>query len=178
METHFERADVADINYCRAVYDAIVTTKRENEKLLLVLESEMPGLDIFFSIDDTMPDDHSAKYSQPVELPEGPITLRVITLPGWEAYWAFDYPQSENTGAAEQINRGHRDKTLGWSSTHYKSFRLNTRTASSIGKMAQANNISTAKDIPQMVPSNSWNNAPVVTHQGGDIHLQQYNYPR
>lgn len=79
METHFGRADVADINYCRAVYDAIVATKWENGKLMLVLESELPGLDLFFSLDDTMPDDHSTKYSQPVELPDGPITLRVIT---------------------------------------------------------------------------------------------------
>lgn len=79
METHFDRADVAQVNYSRAVYDAIVKTSLKDGKLVLELESEVPGLDIFYSIDDTMPDSFSTKYSQPVELPEGPITLRVVT---------------------------------------------------------------------------------------------------
>ncbi|GAB4498535.1 MAG: hypothetical protein OHK0019_34040 [Saprospiraceae bacterium] len=82
MEAHFERADIADINYSRAVYDAIVKTRLKDGKLWLEMEGEMPGLDIFYTIDDTMPDDHSSKYSGPVELPEGPITLRVQTYRG------------------------------------------------------------------------------------------------
>ena len=77
MEKHFDRADVADINYSRAVYDAIIKTSRKNGKLILELEGELPNLDIHFTTDDTMPDDHSIKYTAPVELPEGPITLRV-----------------------------------------------------------------------------------------------------
>ncbi len=79
METHFERADAAGINYSRAVYDAIVKTSRKAGMLWLELEGEAPGLDIYFTIDDTMPDRFSSKYTQPVELPEGTITLRVIT---------------------------------------------------------------------------------------------------
>ena len=78
-ETHFERADAAGINYSRAIYDAIIRTSLKDGKLWLELEGEAPGLDIFCTIDDTMPDSHSTKYSKPVELPEGPITLRVIT---------------------------------------------------------------------------------------------------
>lgn len=79
VETHFERADVADINYSKAIYDAIVRTTVKDDKLTLILESEVPGLDIYYTIDDTMPDHHSTKYTQPVELPDGPINLRVIT---------------------------------------------------------------------------------------------------
>jgi len=79
VERHFVRSDAAQINYSRAMYDAIVRTSRKNEKLVLTLDSEVPGLDIFFTIDDTMPDQHSTRYTQPVELPEAPITLRVIT---------------------------------------------------------------------------------------------------
>ncbi|UHG92840.1 beta-N-acetylhexosaminidase [Spirosoma oryzicola] len=79
MEAHFDRADIAQVNYSRAVYDAIVRTSMKNGKLTLTLESEVPNLDIYYSIDDTMPDAFSTKYSQPVELPDGPITLRVIT---------------------------------------------------------------------------------------------------
>lgn len=79
METHFSRSDVAEVNYSRAVYDAIITTNRKDGKLMLEMEAEFPGLEIYYSIDDTMPDNFSAKYSKPVELPDGPITLRAIT---------------------------------------------------------------------------------------------------
>ncbi|GAA4414348.1 family 20 glycosylhydrolase [Nibrella viscosa] len=79
VEKHFERADAANVSYSRALYDAIVKTSVKGDKLVLQLESEMPGLDIYYSIDDTMPDNQSPKYAQPIELPEGPITLRVIT---------------------------------------------------------------------------------------------------
>lgn len=79
MERHFERADAADINYSRAAYDAIVKTSLVNGALMLMLESELSGIQIYFTIDDTMPDDHSPRYTAPVQLPNGPITLRVIT---------------------------------------------------------------------------------------------------
>ena len=79
METHFGRADVAQINYSKAVYDAIVKTSMNNGKLRLELEGEIPGLTIYYSIDDTMPDQFSTQYTQPVDLPDGPVNLRVIT---------------------------------------------------------------------------------------------------
>ncbi len=79
METHFNRADVADVNYSLAVYDAIVTTFLKEGKLFLQLATEIPDIDIFFSFDGTMPGKYSMKFKKPVELPEGPITLRVIT---------------------------------------------------------------------------------------------------
>lgn len=79
MESQFGRADVAGINYSKAIYDAIVRTSTKDGKLMLELEGEVPGLDIFYTIDDTMPDQFSTRYTQPVALPDGPITLRVIT---------------------------------------------------------------------------------------------------
>ena len=77
MESRFDRADIADVNYSRAIYDAIIKTSKKNGKLMLEMEGEVPNLDIYFTTDDTMPDDHSTKYSSAVELPDGPITLRV-----------------------------------------------------------------------------------------------------
>jgi hexosaminidase len=82
MESHFARADAADINYSRAVYDAMVKPMRKDGKLWLEMEAEVPNLDIYFSIDDTMPDSHSTKYVAPIALPDGPITLRVVTYRG------------------------------------------------------------------------------------------------
>jgi hexosaminidase len=78
-EAHFGRADVAQVNYSRAMYDAIVRTSMKDGKLRLELASEAPGLDLYYTLDDTMPDQFSTKYSQPIDLPEGPITLRIVT---------------------------------------------------------------------------------------------------
>lgn len=78
-ENQFDRSDVAEINYSKAIYDAIIKTSETNGKLILTMETEAPGLEIYYTIDDAMPDKFTTKYTRPVELPEGPITLRVIT---------------------------------------------------------------------------------------------------
>jgi hexosaminidase len=41
------------------------------------LESEFAGIDIHYTLDETMPDNYSPKYSQAIEIPEGPVNLRV-----------------------------------------------------------------------------------------------------
>lgn len=79
MEAHFERASLAQVNFSRAVYDAIVKTSLKDGKLSIELGTEIADLDIYYSIDDTMPDNFSTKYTKTIEAPEGPITLRVIT---------------------------------------------------------------------------------------------------
>jgi hexosaminidase len=79
VENQFARADVAGINYSSAVYDAIINIKGKDGKMTLEMDSEVPGLDIFYSLDGAMPNKYSSKYSKPVEIPDGPVTLRVVT---------------------------------------------------------------------------------------------------
>ena len=79
MEAHFDRSDVAEINCSRAVYDAIVETSKKGNNLMLTLGSELSDVDIYYTTDDAMPDKFCTKYTKPVALPDGPITLRVIT---------------------------------------------------------------------------------------------------
>lgn len=79
VEDHFVRSEIAVINCSHAVYDAIVRTSLKNEKLIIEMDTEVPGLDIYYTIDGTMPDEYSGKYSGPFELPDGPVSLRVIT---------------------------------------------------------------------------------------------------
>jgi hexosaminidase len=85
VENQFERSDIAGINYSTAIYDAIISIRSKDGKKILEMNSEVPGLDIFYSVDGSMPDNYSPKYANPVELPEGPLTLRVIT-------WRNDKP--------------------------------------------------------------------------------------
>lgn len=77
MEYHFLRADAAGVNHSRAVFDPMVRTSFAGKQLMLTLGAEIDGIEIFYTIDDTMPDRYSKKYLSPVPLPDGPITLRV-----------------------------------------------------------------------------------------------------
>jgi hexosaminidase len=79
VEDQFVRADIAGINYSRAMYDAIISPVMKDNNIWLELDTEVPGLDIYYSIDETMPDSHSTKYTQPFGLPDKSVTLRVIT---------------------------------------------------------------------------------------------------
>lgn len=79
MEEHFRRADRAGINYSTAVFDAVIRTRMNNGMMTVEMESEMPGVDIHYTIDETMPDERSPKYSAPFTLPPGPVTLRAVT---------------------------------------------------------------------------------------------------
>jgi hexosaminidase len=82
MKIHFARADAAGINYSTAVYDAVIKTSRNSEQLMLEMGTELSDLEIYYTLDDTMPDERSPKYSSPVPVPDGPVTLRAITYRG------------------------------------------------------------------------------------------------
>lgn len=79
VESQFHRFHIADINYSRSVFDPKIKLSTENGKLMLDMESEVPGLEIYYSINGAMPDNHATKYLQPAALPDNPFTLRVVT---------------------------------------------------------------------------------------------------
>jgi hexosaminidase len=79
-ENHFGRFDAANLKVSKAVFDAIVTTKMDGEKLICEMSNDMAGVDIFYTIDDSFPDKFSPKYTSTIEIPKGEITLKVITL--------------------------------------------------------------------------------------------------
>ena len=79
VEKQFDRADVEGINYSTAIYDAIINVTKKEGKMTVDMDSEVPGLDIYYTIDGAMPNIYSPKYSKPVEIPDGPVTIRVVT---------------------------------------------------------------------------------------------------
>ncbi len=79
MEAQFARADRAGINYAHSAYDAVITPTVQNGKLMVTLDPQIPGLTTYYSIDDSVPGVYSPVYTKPVEIPEGPVTLRVVT---------------------------------------------------------------------------------------------------
>lgn len=79
-EQHFERLNIAGTKYAPSVYDPIFNVKRTHDgRLLVTLSTEIEGLDIHYSFDNSFPDQCYPKYSAPVMAPIDAQQLRVIT---------------------------------------------------------------------------------------------------
>lgn len=78
VESHMQQWDKEKINYAHSIYDPIITYKKEKSELFVTMESEVPGLSIHYTLDESMPDAESPVYTKPIKLPsEGALTLRV-----------------------------------------------------------------------------------------------------
>lgn len=79
-EQHFERLDIAETKYAPSVYDPIFNVKRTADgKLLVTLSTEVEGVDIYYSFDNSFPDQFYPKYTEPLVVPIDANMLRVIT---------------------------------------------------------------------------------------------------
>jgi len=82
-EAHLQRFELADINYARSFYDAVITPAKDNEgNLVIQLGTELEGLNIYYSFDNTYPDSHSMLYKlgEKLSIPNDAETFRVITF--------------------------------------------------------------------------------------------------
>jgi hexosaminidase len=80
MENQMERADISGLHYARSAYDAIVTSKIDGDKIIATVSTEINGLDIYYTLDETIPDKYTPQYKHPLEVPNGnDVTLKVIT---------------------------------------------------------------------------------------------------
>lgn len=80
VEKHFDRFDQAGVNYAVSMYDPIFEVKRNADKLLEVtLTSELPGLTIHYTIDNSIPNQYSPRYNQTIVFTEDVDMLRVVT---------------------------------------------------------------------------------------------------
>lgn len=80
VEKQFERSEIEGVNYSQAMYDAIINATGKSGKITIEMETEVPGLDIFYTFDGSMPGIYSPKYTKPVEVPDGPVTVRIATF--------------------------------------------------------------------------------------------------
>ena len=85
VEKHFERKDVGEVKYAPSVYDPIFhVTKTSDGKPKVTLSTEVEGLDIYYSFDNSFPDRFYPKYSEPLTPPKDAVMLKVITYKGKE----------------------------------------------------------------------------------------------
>jgi hexosaminidase len=82
-EEHFKRLDIAETKYAPSVYDPIFTVRRSADRnLLITLTTEVEGLDIYYSFDNSFPDRFYPKYTTPLVPPVDAKVLKVITYRG------------------------------------------------------------------------------------------------
>ncbi|WP_214229392.1 family 20 glycosylhydrolase [Pedobacter sp. B4-66] len=83
VEQHFKRLDVAETKYAPSVYDPIFSVSRSADKQLMIeLSTEVQGLDIYYSFDNSFPDRFYPKYTEKMTPPKDATTMRVITYKG------------------------------------------------------------------------------------------------
>jgi hexosaminidase len=81
-EFQLQRLSREDISYSRSLFDAIITpSKDEAGNLLIDLSTEIEGLQLYYSFDNTYPDHHSSLYTtgEKLSIPKDADTFRVIT---------------------------------------------------------------------------------------------------
>ncbi|MBC8051761.1 MAG: family 20 glycosylhydrolase [Sphingobacteriaceae bacterium] len=80
VEDHFKRFDMAEVKYAPSMYDPIFLSTTGPENTLRVeLSTEIPGLDIHYTFDNSFPDQFYPKYMAPLIVPKDAGTLKVIT---------------------------------------------------------------------------------------------------
>jgi hexosaminidase len=80
VEKQFERFDVAEKKYSPSMYDpSFKATKNPKNELIVEMATEVEGLDIHYSFDNSFPDKFYPEYSQPLTVPIDASYLKVIT---------------------------------------------------------------------------------------------------
>jgi hexosaminidase len=84
VEQQFGRYDIRQIKYSTAMYDPIFIATNNNGQLAIELSTEIEGLDIYYSFDNSFPDNFYPKYTSALIPPKDAVMLKVITYQGKE----------------------------------------------------------------------------------------------
>ncbi|EDM35655.1 Beta-N-acetylhexosaminidase [Pedobacter sp. BAL39] len=83
VEQHFKRLDIAETKYAPSVYDPIFKASRAADRQLMIeMSTEVEGLDIYYSFDNSFPDRFYPKYTEKLTPPKDATMLKVITYRG------------------------------------------------------------------------------------------------
>lgn len=68
MDNQFPRLDILNVKYSKGSFVVDITTQREKNRNLVVLDSETKGMEMRFTLDGSDPDSNSSEYTQPFAL--------------------------------------------------------------------------------------------------------------
>lgn len=85
VEAHLKRLDEADTKYATSAFEPIIeVSKNSNNKLVIKLSTEVNGLNIHYSFDNSFPDQYYPVYKTALTPPIDAVMLRVVTYRGNE----------------------------------------------------------------------------------------------
>jgi hexosaminidase len=107
VEYNFERMDIRQVKYARAMFDPIFVVKKdERDSVLIELSTEVEGLDIHYSFDNSHPDNFYPKYQKPLYIPKEAQVLKVVTYrKGIVMSRQIDMPVKEIRRRAESVKK-------------------------------------------------------------------------
>ncbi|MGV3540317.1 MAG: beta-N-acetylhexosaminidase, partial [Rufibacter sp.] len=81
LEAHLPRLDSAQVNYATHFYEPIISAVKDSAGTLqVVISTEVKGVDVFYTFDDTNPDKFYPKYQGiPVAVPKGAHHIRAVS---------------------------------------------------------------------------------------------------
>ncbi|HEY4967670.1 MAG TPA: family 20 glycosylhydrolase [Puia sp.] len=83
VEYNFRRMDLQNVKYAKTLFDPIFQVGKDSrDSLLITLSTEIEGLTIHYSFDNSHPDNFYPVYSQPLLVPKDAVMLKVITYRG------------------------------------------------------------------------------------------------
>jgi hexosaminidase len=80
VEHQFERLDMAQVKYAPSMYDAIVeVSKKDTATIIVKLSTEVEGLSVHYSFDNSFPDNFYPAYKEPLTVPRDASFMKLIT---------------------------------------------------------------------------------------------------
>ncbi len=85
VESHFKRFDAAERKYARSMYDPdFKFSTNDKGEIVVQMTTEIEGLNIHYSLENSFPDQYYPVYSKPLALPKDVSLLKVVTYRGKE----------------------------------------------------------------------------------------------
>jgi hexosaminidase len=107
VENNFGRMDLQDVKYARTMFDPIFSVGKDaNDSLVITLSTEIEGLDIHYSFDNSHPDNFYPVYKEALTVPKDAVMLKVITYRGRQVMGKqIDMPIDELRKRAGKIKK-------------------------------------------------------------------------
>jgi hexosaminidase len=82
LEPQFARFDARQVKYSRSAYQPMARLEEVGGEPRIILATEIPGLDLFYSFDGSDPDPFYPRYEEPLRVQVGAEQLRVASYRG------------------------------------------------------------------------------------------------
>jgi hexosaminidase len=80
VEAILPRMDVEEVKYSRSMFDPIFSASKDSSgNLLISLSTEIEGIDLYYSFDNSNPDRFYPKYATPLSVPKDASLIKVVS---------------------------------------------------------------------------------------------------